>query len=323
MRAGCCWSYNRRSKYLSWCELALANTSEREKARMHSSVKLGRSTEPLTSEIPFVDLRVLETGERRNSASHFRRAVVACEAVADVLTIILAVLLGYIIYSSFSLGRHIHYPTHAVLGLAFAFAVIMVLMLDRIGAYRRGNSLLRVRETEQVLRVSAQAFLIALAVSFFSSVLFSRWLLLLCLTLVPLALFIQKTLVYLLIRALHSRGFGIERVMIYGAGITGRRVFSVLARSPKLGLKPVAFIDDEPAKAGTTVFEMGYERRRSAQVLRGPITSELIARHEVDLLVVAIPSIGRDRFLATMEQVFTANARMSFVPSHFPFGPLD
>ena len=83
----------------------------------------------------------------------------------------------------------------------------------------------------------------------------------------------QKTLVYLLIRALHSRGFGIERVMIYGAGITGRRVFSFLARSPKLGLKPVAFIDDEPAKAGTTVFEMGYERRRSAQVLRGPVAS--------------------------------------------------
>ncbi len=284
---------------------------------MHSSVRLGRSTERLPSEAPIVDLRVLETGERRSSAFHFRRAVVACEAVADVLTIILAVLLGYVIYSSFSLGRHIHYPTHAVLGLAFAFAVIMVLMLDRIGAYRRGNSLLRVRETEQVLRVSAQAFLIALAVSFFSSVLFSRWLLVLCLTLVPLALFIQKTLVYLLIRALHSRGFGIERVLIYGAGATGRRVFSVLARSPKLGLEPVAFVDDEPVKAGATVFEMGYERRRSARVLPGPISSELIAHNEVDLLIVAIPSIGRDRFLSTVEQAFKANARMSFVPSHF------
>ena len=68
---------------------------------------------------------------------------------------------------------------------------------------------------EQILRVSAQAFLVALAISFFSSVLFSRWLLVLCLTLVPLALFIQKTIVYLLIRALHSRGFGIERVLIY------------------------------------------------------------------------------------------------------------
>ena len=50
--------------------------------------------------------------------------------------------------------------------LAFVFAIGMVSMLDRVGAYRQGNSLLRVRETEQVLRVSTQAFLIALAVSF-------------------------------------------------------------------------------------------------------------------------------------------------------------
>jgi exopolysaccharide biosynthesis polyprenyl glycosylphosphotransferase len=260
---------------------------------------------------------LLETGGRRSAAAHFRRAIVACEAAADLLTIILAVLLGYVVYSQLALGKHIHYPTHAVLGLAFAFAVVMVLMLDRIGAYRHGNSLLRVRETEQVLRVSAQAFLIALAVSFFSNVLFSRWLLVLCLTLVPLALFIQKTFMYLLIRNLHSRGFGIERVLIYGSGCTGRRVFSVLARSPKLGLEPVAFVDDEPAKAGRTVFEMGYERRRSARVVGGPLSSELIARHAVDLVIIAIPSIGRDGFLRTVEAAFTANARVSFVPSHF------
>ncbi|MGA9797554.1 MAG: sugar transferase [Terriglobales bacterium] len=283
---------------------------------MHSSARLGASAEPLPSETLIADLRLIDTGERRAAAAHFRTAMVACEAVADLLTIVLAVLLGYVIYSSFALGRHIHYPTHAILGLAFAFAVVMVLMLDRIGAYRRGNSLLRVRETEQVLRVSAQAFLVALAVSFFSSVLFSRWLLVLCFTLVPLALFVQKTLVYMLVRALHSRGLGIERVLIYGAGCTGRRVFSVLARSPKLGLEPVAFIDDEPAKAGATVFEMGYERRRSAGVLSGPISSELIARHEVDLLIVAIPSIGRERFLHVVEEAFKAKVRVSFVPSH-------
>jgi len=284
---------------------------------MHSSARLVRSSEPLPSEAPIADLRLVETSERRAAAAHFRSAMVACEAVADLLTIILAVLLGYAIYSTLALGKHIHYPTHAVLGLALAFAVFMVLMLDRIGAYRRGNSLLRVRETEQVLRVSAQAFLVALAVSFFSSVLFSRWLLVLCFTLVPLALFVQKTLVYMAVRALHSRGFGIERVLIYGAGCTGRRVFSVLARSPKLGLEPVAFVDDEPSKAGATVFEMGYERRRSAGVLPGPIDGELIARHEVDLLIVAIPSIGRDRFLHAVEETFKAKARVSFVPSHF------
>jgi len=285
---------------------------------MHSSVGVGQAPAPQRAEKDSgVDLRLIQATGPQNTATRIRRAIVICEAVADVVTIVFSVLLSYGVYSYLSLGRHLRYPTHAVLGLAIAFAVVMVLMLDRVGAYRRANSLLRVRETEQILRVSVQAFLIALAVSFFSSVLFSRWVLVLCLTVVPLALFVQKTFVYLLIRALHTRGFGIERVLIYGAGCTGRRVFSVLARSPKLGLDPIAFVDDEPAKAGATVFEMGYEHRRSARILAGPLNSKLIANQVVDLVIVAIPTIGRDRFLRAVEQSFEANARVSFVPSHF------
>jgi exopolysaccharide biosynthesis polyprenyl glycosylphosphotransferase len=62
---------------------------------------------------------------------------------------------------------------------------------------------------------------------------------------------------------------------------------------------------------------MGYERRRSARIVAGPLTSELIARHSADLVVVAIPSIARNTFVRTVEEAFKANARISFVPSHF------
>jgi len=189
-------------------------------------------------------------------------------------------------------------------------------MLDRVGAYRRGNSLLRVRETEQVLRVSAETFLIVFAVSFFTSFLFSRWLLVICLSLVPLLLFAQKNLVYSLVRLLHSRGYGNQKVLIYGSGCTGRRVFSVLRNSPKLGLEPVAFVDDNVSKAGNVVFEMGYERRRSAPVIQGPIDRRIIEKHGGDLVIIAIPSIGRERFLRAVDEAFGANARVSFVPGH-------
>jgi exopolysaccharide biosynthesis polyprenyl glycosylphosphotransferase len=283
---------------------------------MHSSVEVGHSRTKETEEELPVDLRLIQSG-RRSAAAHFRRTIVIFEVLADFATIVLSVLSSYLVYSYLLLGRRLHYPTHAVLGPAIAFALILILMLDRVGAYRRANSLLRVRETEQVLQVSAQAFLIALAISFLSNVLFSRWVLVLCLTLVPLTLFIEKSIMYLLVRALHSRGLGIERVLIYGSGGTGRRVFSVLERSPKLGLEPVGFVDDQPLKVGGTVFEMGYERKRSAHIWGGPVSAELIRRHSADLVIVAIPSIGRDPFLHTVEEAFKANARVSFVPSHF------
>jgi len=153
-------------------------------------------------------------------------------------------------------------------------------------------------------------------VSFFTSFLFSRWLLVVCLGLVPLLLFLQKSLMYLLVHMLHSRGYGNEKVLIYGAGCTGRRVYSVLKRSPKLGLDPVAIVDDDPNKAGTTLFEMAYERRRSAPIVLGPVNNEMITNYGVDLVIVAIPSIGREKFVRTLDEALGANVRVSFVASH-------
>jgi exopolysaccharide biosynthesis polyprenyl glycosylphosphotransferase len=176
---------------------------------------------------------------------------------------------------------------------------------------------LRVRETEQILRVSAQALLAVLAVSFFAQIMVPRWLIVLCLSVVPLLLFIEKTLLYSLIHMLHSRGYGRERVLIYGAGSAGRRVFSVLRASPKMGLVPVAVVDDDAAKAGSTLFEMGYERRNSIDVARGPVTREMLESHAIDLLIIAIPSIAREKFLNTVDLALAANARVFFVPSHF------
>jgi exopolysaccharide biosynthesis polyprenyl glycosylphosphotransferase len=284
---------------------------------MHSSTEMDKVTrEPMPFGESLPAHLYLVAQARQNAAVHFRRAVMICEIFADLVTITLAVVAGYAIYETSYLGKHVHYEVQTLLTLAIAFAIVMILMLDRVGAYRSGNSLLRVRETEQVLRVCAEACLVVLAVSFFTNVLVSRWLLVLCLGLVPLLLFVQKTFTYFLVRFLHLKGYGNEKVLIYGSGHTGRRVFSVLSRSPKLGLEPVAFVDDDPTKVGGTVYEMGYERRRSAQIIQGPIRQEMIASHGAEIVIIAIPSIGRDMFLRTVNEALASNAKVSFVPSH-------
>ncbi|HEY1801725.1 MAG TPA: sugar transferase [Terriglobales bacterium] len=281
---------------------------------MPISADLDKTLTPVSDEPQLVDFRRIVPARR--ATAHFRRAILSLEVAADICTIAFSVMLGYFIYDLLALGKHVFYPRKIVLILAFVFASIMVLMLDRVGAYRRGNSLLRVRETEQVLRVSAEAFLIVFAVSFFTNVLFSRWLLVLSLSLVPLLLFLEKNFMYLFVRSLHRRGYGNDKVLIYGAGATGRRVFSVLRRSPKLGLDPVAFVDDDPARAGTIVYELGYERRRSASVIHGPLDKKLLERLAVDLVIIAVPSIGRTKFIHTIREALDSNARVSFVPNN-------
>jgi len=288
---------------------------------MASSIRVTQTAkEPFASG---VGPTLVEVAGKRTAAVRFRRLIAALEVAVDLVTVTLSVVAGYLAYYNLELGKHIQYPVRVVFGIAFGFAMVVVLMLDRVGAYKRGNGLLRIRETEQVLRVSMQAFLIAFAVSFFTSMLVSRWLLAISVTLVPLSLFVEKNLIYLLVRTLHSRGYGIEKVLIYGSGSTGRRVFSALRRSPRLGLEPIAFVDDDPTKAGAEVFELGYERRRSAPVVRGPVGRELIKRHGADLVIIAIPLISHEKFIRTISEAAAANSRLSFVPTHFlPSDPL-
>ena len=285
---------------------------------MHSPVGLRDPLQEAVHERSVADLRlVASAAPTRNTAARFGKTAVLCEALADLLTITSAITFSCLIYYAFGLGKQVQYSARSIVEVAFGCAIIMVLMLDRAGAYTRANSLLRVRETELVLRVSSQAFLMVMAVSFFGGFLFSRWLLVLSLASVPVALFAQKTLMYLLISRLHSKGHGIDRVLIYGSGSTGRRVFSALRRSPKLGLDPVAFVDDDPSKTGGVIFEMGYEPQRSAPVVKGPVSQQLVESHGADLVIIAIPSMAAEKFQSTVEEVLEAKTRVSFVPSQF------
>jgi exopolysaccharide biosynthesis polyprenyl glycosylphosphotransferase len=282
---------------------------------MPSSIRLTGAASAQVA--PVSDLTLVTSPRRQRASDRFQNYLTKLEIGIDFVTVMVAVASSYLLYHLLGLGKQILYPKAIVLGASATFAGVIVLMLDRVGAYSRGTSLLRVRETEYLLRVSIQALTLTLAVSFFTKFLFSRWLLVIALGLVPLLLFIEKHVVYSFVQFLHSKGYGIERVLIYGSGSTGRRVYSVLSRSPKLGLEAVAFVDDNPAKAGTSVFELGYENRRSAPIMRGPLTRELVRQCAADLVVIAIPSLQHEKFHQAIEEASIANARLSFVPSHF------
>ena len=237
------------------------------------------------------------------------------ERLSDLLVVASAVLTAQVVYSALHLGKEAQYPSRLVTGIAFLFALLFVFALDRDGGYQAGNSLLRIRETERILRVSAKLFLLVFPVTFFTSQLFSRWILALAMLFVPLLLTTEKQLVLQCVRWMHGRGYGIENVLIYGAGFTGRRLFSALARSPKLGLKPVAMVDDDTAVTGKSVFEYAYRRERSIPVISGPITRQMIADYAVGVVIVAIPSLPQAQFGEVVAEARAAGAKVAFVPN--------
>ena len=257
---------------------------------------------------------VTSAGQPVSIRNRFERILTSIEVLADWLTVYIAVSGGFAAYRFLNIGKRVHYPFATVALISASMAVLFVILLDRDGAYRSGSSLLRIKETERSLRVSVQAFLLAMPVTFFGHYALSRWVFLIAMLCVPLLQVIEKQLLFVAVRALRARGLGVQRVLIYGAGSSGRRVFSALVRSPKLGLNPVAIVDDDASLAGQEIFEYAYRHEHSVGVVSGPLTRELMEQFQCSMLVVAIPNLPREKFARAVEAAQTARARLAFVP---------
>jgi len=247
--------------------------------------------------------------------NRFGKVLMFLETAADGITVTVAVVAAYTIYHWLNLGKRVDYSSLSVWYIAFAIAALYVVLLHREGAYLPGSSLLKVRETERAFRVAAQTLLLTLPVTFFGHYQLSRWVFVIGLFITPILVVVEKHFLVVCGRAMLSRGFGVQRVLIYGAGSSGRRVFSALARSaPKLGLKPVAITDDNPNLAGQEVFSASYRRQDSLRVLCEPVTEELLERLQCALLVVAIPILDGEKFAHLVRVARKAKARIAYLP---------
>jgi exopolysaccharide biosynthesis polyprenyl glycosylphosphotransferase len=236
------------------------------------------------------------------------------ERLFDVVTVLTVTPLSYYLYGVLPVGRHVRYSPMSVAEFSALCALVFMVLLDNSGAYRRANSLMRIRETERILQAGAIVMAIIFPLTFFSARLFSRGVLLTGAVLVPGALILEKQAFFSTILFLHKRNHGIRRVLIYGAGYTGKRVFSVLNRSIKIGLRPVAVVDDSPELAGQRVYGSGYRRQYSVRVVRGPLTVELIRRHQASMVIVAIPSLSQEKLDEVTSIASAAGAISAFVP---------
>ena len=253
---------------------------------------------------------------RANSREFLRRVTMLAEISADFLTCVFSLCAACFVYHSLQIGSPTQYPLQEIAALSIVFGLFGVLLLQRDGAYRGDGSLLQIRETERAIRIPAQALLLLLPFCLLLRLNIPRAAFLITLILAPLLLSVQKQMFLLLIRILHAGEHGIDRAVIYGAGDAGTRIVSLLLCSPRLGLRPVALIDDDPATARRPVLDMGYRRCRSIPVQSGPVTPALLKSLHCRLLIVAIPNLSPEKIAAV-----TDAAEQAGVPTACLTGP--
>jgi exopolysaccharide biosynthesis polyprenyl glycosylphosphotransferase len=249
----------------------------------------------------------------------FDQFTTAAEVIGDFLAAAAGVIGAYSAYHILGLGKGVLYPIAIVLGAASGFALLFVIMLDREGVYRGGSGMLRISESERTLRVSAQTFLLLLVVTVFSAQLLSRWVLAIGIFLVPITVVFEKQVLFSIVRYLHERGQGVRKAIVYGSGYTGKRVFSVLLRSRKLGINPLVFVDDNEEQVGKTIYALAYHREQCAPVINGPVTSQMISSYGADMIIVAIPSLRPEKLDSLAAEAKKSGVTLAFVPSYSAF----
>ena len=139
----------------------------------------------------------------------------------------------------------------------------------------------------------------------------------LTIALAPVLLGLEKWQLRKVIRFIRRQQGLARKAVIVGTGVMGRRIFSALARSPKLGIDPVAFVQcngpiDEPV-----IYESGYQRNRQARVLAGPVTPRLLRRAEASVLILADPEMNTGETATVRSEAEAAGVATYVIPDTF------
>ncbi len=101
-----------------------------------------------------------------------------------------------------------------------------------------------------------------------------------------------------------------RRVLILGAGETGKLILRALKKEPNYGYEIKGFLDDDPAKFGGNI--------EGVKIHRGTDRAETyINRCGIDDLVIAMPGAGRERLQGLINGLQHKVERILFVPDIF------
>ena len=237
----------------------------------------------------------------------------AAEKLLDLLAIISAVFVANAFCRRWTPEAAVPFaPSTLFLG-ATCFGLLFVYLLERHNGYQPWSSLLAIRETERILRVTLQAFLMAVVVAYVFAAQIPSTALVATLLLAPAFVVLEKWESHRLLSRLRRK----KRAVIVGTGNEARHIFTALVRSPKFGVDPIAFVSQPGSTSLATIAELGYHHKRSAPVLSSSIRPELLREMRANVLVIADPSLEHESIESLVSAATAAGAATMIVSGIF------
>ncbi len=235
--------------------------------------------------------------------------------VVDILLINVAFLVAYWLRYSLQLFRSVdpanNVPYMVYLPLVGLLTVVLVLSNRREGAYdvRRGHPL--VDDIYGVINATTTAIMLLVVLVFFYRRLFySRIIFIYAGLMIVLLLGLARIVRNAVLSRLRQAGQGVDRVLIIGAGETGRTVIRNLIAQPDLGYRVIGFLDDDPLKSTTDL---------------GPIKAlgaidnlpQAIRENAIDQVIITLPWQYHRKVVRLVTESEQAGVRARVVPDMF------
>lgn len=232
----------------------------------------------------------------------------------DVVLINVAFLLSYIVRYQLDLPYPVEEQYRAPFTPYIPYAILLTvlcMLLFRIGGlydWRRRRRLFD--EIYHLTSGTATSIVIVMAITFFiQPLVYSRGMLVLAAALIVLLLGLVRVVDYALLAGMYRRGVGVERVLIVGAGETGRAVIRTVLANPMLGYQLAGYVDDDPEKGE------GLGRIKSLGTLNN--LSRVLAEGQVDEVIVTLPWMYHRKIMQIVDECERVGARVRIVPDVF------
>jgi exopolysaccharide biosynthesis polyprenyl glycosylphosphotransferase len=109
---------------------------------------------------------------------------------------------------------------------------------------------------------------------------------------------------------MRKRGRGVQRVLIVGAGETGRMIMRNTAAQPELGYHVVGFVDDKPERGNRNLGR--FKGLGSTDQIE-----EIIKEQAVDVVIIALPWLYHRKILGIIGQCDRLKVAVRIVPDLF------
>lgn len=234
----------------------------------------------------------------------------------DFIAVTLAILSAYSLYRFLGIGKQVYYERGDIIILSLLTALVTVNIMIILRAYKKASSVLNAEEIKNAVKGISIVFVLFAITTIFIKWAPSRYILVFSYIISLLLVVAEKTALYHILPLSNLLREFYKRVLIYGAGELGQALYRSIINSPKLGIVPMGFIDDNPDRQGMVCYQSGFNYSNGISVLgTGKDIKRLKKELNIDDVYVAISNIDHSALINILDYLKSENIKTSFVPN--------